>query len=191
MARAHQRKRGASREKNSKKTPASAPVQTGPEVVSSARLSAVLGVGDRWLRELAEKGFLIKVGRAQYALEPSVQGYVRFIRETEVKGAQDAATSREAFESERARKLKLENDQAEAKLVDTQLAISAVDAVVGVFLSEVHSIPARVTQDIALRRKWEQDINRVIDGINERCRKAVSNLAAGRDPLDDAGDDDA
>lgn len=140
---------------------------------------------------LADKGYVVKAGRALYELEASVQGYIRFIRDTEVKGAQDAATSREAFEAERARKLKLENDQAEAKLIDTQLAVGAVDAVVGVFLSEVHSIPPRVTQDIALRREWEREVNRVIDGINQRCRKAVGNLAAGRDPLDDAGDDDA
>lgn len=143
------------------------------------------------MRELADKGYLAKAGRAQYDLAASVQGYIRFVREAEVKGAQDAATSREAFEAERARKLKLENDTVEAKLIDTQLAVGAVDAVVGVFLSEVHSIPARVTQDVGLRREWEREINRVIDGINKRCRQACGNLAAGRDPLDDAGDDDA
>lgn len=145
---------------------------------------------DRWLRELTDRGFLVKVGRGQYDLEKSLHGYHRFIRETEVKASETEATSRAAFEAERARKLKLENDTAEAKLIDTRLAVEAVDAVVGVYQSEVHSIPARVTSDVALRRMWEIEINRVSDAINARCRRAVANLAAGRDPLDDEGEDD-
>jgi hypothetical protein len=81
-----------------------------------------------------------------------------------------------------ARKLKLENDQTESLLIPTQLAI---DAVVGVYKSKVHSIPARVTKDVSLRRLWEQEIERVSDRIRQRCLKAVANLEAGREPLDD------
>lgn len=164
-----------------------------PNVVSWARLAEVLNdppFTSRWIQTLADQGVLVRVGHAKYHLAKSVQGFIRHKLENEVKATQTASNSREAFEAERARKLKLENDQAEALLIPTQLAIDAVDAVVGVYQSEVHSIPARVTQDVALRRQWEQEIDRVSDGIKKRCEKAVANLEAGRDPLDDAGEDD-
>jgi phage terminase Nu1 subunit (DNA packaging protein) len=131
---------------------------------------------------------LVKVAHGQYDLAKSFHGYARWIRETEVTPNETEVTSRAAYDAERTRKLKLENDTAEAKLIDTRLAINAVDAVVGVYQSEVHSIPARVTSDVALRRMWEIEIDRVSDGINARCERAVANLAAGRDPLDDTDD---
>jgi phage terminase Nu1 subunit (DNA packaging protein) len=183
--------------KLAKKKAAAEALPEVPQVVTAAYLAWFLSdpardkpFTDRWLRELADKGYLVRAGRGHYDLRGSHHGYLRWVRETEVKPASDASNSREAFEAERARKLKLENDQAEALLIPTQLAIDAVDAVVGVYQSEVHSIPARVTQDVALRRQWEQEIDRVSDGIKKRCEKAVANLEAGRDPLDDAGEDD-
>jgi len=186
--------RKAKTNKSSKKKAAKPAPKSQPNIVSAAYLAGVLATppfSDRWLRKLADEGYLAKAGRGQYDLAASVQGYIRFVRETEVKAGADASTSREAFEAERARKLKLENDQAEAQLIETALAIAAVDAVVGVYQSEVHSIPARLTSDIAQRRAWETEIDRVSNGINERCRKAVANLEAGRNPLDDAAEDDA
>lgn len=179
------------REVRAKKPTISKPVAG---VVSAAELAAVLSdppFSDRWLRELADKGYLIKVGRAQYDLNKCVQGYIRFVRETEVEAAKSASDSKEEFERERARKLKLENDQTENKLIETSIACAAVDAVVGVFQNDLQSIPARVTKDVALRRELERECDRVIADINERCRQAVGNLAAGRDPLDDSSEDDA
>ncbi|WP_072377648.1 hypothetical protein [Hyphomicrobium sp. NDB2Meth4] len=53
------------------------------DTVSAVRLASILGIGDRWMRILADQGFLTKSGRAAYNLAASVQGYIRFVREAE------------------------------------------------------------------------------------------------------------
>lgn len=157
--------------------------------VSAARLAAILAdppFTSRWLRYLAEMGYLVKVGRAEYDLRESIQGYARYIRDKKVA----AVVSREKFEAERTRKLKLENDKTEAGLIDTQLAIRTLNQIVDIYVSEAQTVPERMTKDPAFRRQWEHEISRIVDGLNQRHRKAISNLAAGRDPLDQAGIDE-
>lgn len=163
--------------------------ETEVERVSAARLAAILAdppFTSRWLRCLAERGYLVKIGRAEYDLRKSIQGYARYIRDTKVA----AVMSRENFEAERTRKLKLKNDETEAGLIDTKLAIRSVNQIVDIYVSGAQSVPERVTKDPALRQRWEREISRIVDGINQRRRKAISLLAAGRDPLKDAGDDE-
>ncbi|KAB2942951.1 MAG: hypothetical protein K8F92_16345 [Hyphomicrobium sp.] len=61
---------------------AKAVLRRDENIVSAARLGAILAVGERWMRMLADDGYLVKTGRAEYELAASVQGYVRFVRET-------------------------------------------------------------------------------------------------------------
>lgn len=158
-----------------------------PNIVTAARLAGVLGGStpftDRWLRELADRGYLVKAGRACYDLAGSVQGYIRFVRETEVKPA-SSTEARTDFDFERARKLKLENDEREAKLIDIDLAIGAVDLIVGMMRTDLAGVPARITEDVELRRRAEDAIDTVLKGLAGRFAKAGADLRAGRDPSD-------
>ncbi|OYW56794.1 MAG: hypothetical protein B7Y80_01545 [Hyphomicrobium sp. 32-62-53] len=180
--------------KRTKKTaskPAPAEAATG---VSAAELGAILAsppLGDRWLRELADRGFLVKVGRARYDLAKSVQGYLRFVRETEVTAAVTAATSREAFEAERARKLKLENDQRQAMLVETPDALAAIDHIFGQVRTALAGLPPRISEDVAERRRIENAIDATLADLAGRLDEASAALREGRDPLAASGENDA
>ncbi len=177
--------RGAAtiREKN----PSRHPIAADPaSTVSSAELAGILReepFTDRWLREMADRGYIVRAGRGRYDLAKSVQGYVRFVRETEVKAVQDAATSREAFEAERARKLKMQNDHQEALLMDTADGIAAVDAIAGVIRTELAAIGPSVTDDVMLRRQIEDHVDGILARLSERLDKAGAALAQGGDPL--------
>lgn len=170
-----------------------APAETATGI-SAAELGAILAappLGDRWLRELADRGFLVKVGRARYDLAKSVQGYLRFVRETEVTAAVTAATSREAFEAERARKLKLENDQRQAMLVETPDALAAIDHIFGQVRTALAGLPPRISEDVAERRRIENAIDATLADLSGRLDEAGAALREGRDALAASGEVDA
>lgn len=150
-----------------------------------ARVLADPPFTDRWLRELADQGVLVKAGRAQYDLARSVRGYIRHIRETEVKRAQDASSSREQFERERARKLQLENDTRVGMLVETSDAMGAIDHILGMVRTSLAAIPPRAApDDLSQRRRIEDAIDAVLADLATRLDQAGAALQAGLDPLD-------
>lgn len=159
---------------------------TDENIVSTAKLGAILGLGDRWMRELAEKGYLVKTGRGEWKLPASVQGYQRFIRETEVEKQLGDRNARAEFETERARKLKLDNDEKENLLISTALAVSAVDFIVGDLRTNLAAVPAKVSDDVVERRHIESVIDDVLEAIADRFQRAADLLGQGRDPFDEA-----
>ena len=178
---------GKSKKKRPVKTPQKKAQPAGPEMVPAAKLAAVLAsppFTDRWLRELADKGYLVKSGRAEYELAASVQGYIRFIRETEVERQVGQQNARAEFETERARKLKLENDERDGILIDTRTAIAAVDYITGVVRTELAGVPARASEDVATRRRVENAIDDVLNALAKRLEKAGAALSEGRDPFE-------
>ena len=113
------------------------------------------------------------------------------MRETEVKGAQDAATSREAFEAERARKLKLENDNREALLMDTSDGLAAIDHIFGEVRTGLAGIAAKASDDVAMRRRIDDAIDTILADMAKRFDQAGAALRSGRDPLASDGEVDA
>lgn len=160
--------------------------------VSGTELAGLLAdppFSDRWLRELSDRGYVVKSGRGRYDLAASVQGYIRFVRETEVEAVKEAANSKEQFEAERARKLKLENDKREALLVETTDAFAAIDLIVGNLSAELENLPSQLSEDIAERRRIEKVIDAVRAGLARRLEQAVSAIQEGRDPLEAADEE--
>ncbi len=178
---------GKSTKKKPAKTPQKKQPPAGPETVSAAKLGAILAappLGERWLRKLADEGYLVKSGRAEYELAASVQGYIRRIRETEVERQVGQQNARAEFETERARKLKLENDEREGILINTRTATAAVDFIVGVVRTELAGVPPRASEDVATRRRIENAIDDVLRALAKRLEKASAALSEGRDPFD-------
>ena len=74
------------------------------------------------------------------------------------------------LEGERRRKLRLENDEKERRLIPDTVFETACDMLVGPALVDLLSLPARVTDDLAMRRRLEDEI----DGIRTRHAKRLS-----------------
>lgn len=162
------------------------------EEISVKFLANVLGVTERWVQQLEKQGILKKTGRGRYDLAGSVQAYVAFKVESEVARAMPEESSPgERVKAERARKLKLENDEKELRLVQTPDAVAALDAVVGPLKADLAGVPARVTDNVAERRRIEDAIDTVLGGLSDRFKQAGAALRAGRDPLSSGEEDDA
>jgi len=155
--------------------------------VSSAELAKVLGLTERRVQQLEAESVFTNVGKGRskrFVLADAVQSLVKK-SETDARNAAPAAgTSRETFEAERARKLKLQNDQADALLVDTNDALAAVDHLFGEVRTALAGIPARATDDLVMRRTIEDAIDATLAGLAERLDQAGAALREGRDPLE-------
>jgi len=162
------------------------------EEISVKFLAEVLGVTERWVQQLEKQGVLKKSGRGRYDLAASVQAYIKFKVESEVaRAVPEESSPGERVKAERARKLKLENDEKEHRLVQTPDAVAALDAIVGPLRSDLAGVPARATDDVALRRRIEDAIDIVLRGLADRFKQAGAALRAGRDPLSSLDADDA
>lgn len=154
--------------------------------VSSAELARVFGLTERRIQQLEAESVFENVGRGRskrYVLADAVQAMVRRSEIAAAEAVQGASTSREMFEAERARKLKLQNDQSEALLVETPDALAAIDAIFGEVRTALAGIPARFTEDLAERRRLEDAIDTTLADLTGRLDKAGAALAEGRDPL--------
>ncbi|WP_409560204.1 hypothetical protein [Hyphomicrobium sp. MC8b] len=151
--------------------------------VSVTDLGKVLGVGERWVQQLDAQGILTKSARGRYPLAASVQAYTQFKVESEVARAIPEETSAgERVKAERARKLKLENDERELLLVAMPEALTALDVIVGPLKAGLAGVPARVTDDIAERRRIEDAIEVVLKDLAKRLEQAGDAMRQGRDP---------
>jgi hypothetical protein len=146
-------------------------------------LGRVLGVTERWIQQLEAQGVLRKSARGRYPHAGSVQAYIKYKVDSEVARAiPEETTPGERVKAERARKLKLENDERELLLVAMPDALATLDFIVGSLKSDLAGIPARVTDDVAWRRRIEDGIESVLRDFADRARKAGDALAQGRDP---------
>jgi len=161
------------------------------ELWSSRDLGAVFGLTERRVQQMDDSGVFKNIGEGRskrYVLADAVRAWGDWKEKSAEKKAYDSATSREEFEHERARKLKLENDHKEAILMETADGIAAVDHIAGMIGTALGSIPARVTEDVALRRRIESEIDAVRNELANTLQQASDALREGRDPLAAGGE---
>lgn len=156
-----------------------------PGTIAVGVAAKLIMVSERRVQQLAAQGWIKK----PYTIVSVVQGYIRFLQDEERKASRTAGE--EEIRRERARKLKLGNDETERLSVRTDDAVAAIDAVVGLIKAELAGVAVRVAADVALRRKIEDGIDQVLAGLAGRCEKACADLCAGRDALAAGAADDA
>ncbi len=153
-----------------------------PQQVSAKDLASVLGLTTRRLQQLAKQGVLAKTGHGKYELGRCVQAYVDWKTNSEIDRATDSSSADEQVKLERARKLRRENDEGEHRLIQTSDATAAVEMIVGGLRTDLSAVPARVTTDVAERRRIENEIDTVLGKLADRFEKVGEALQAGRDP---------
>ena len=154
--------------------------------LSSAELGALLGITERRVQQLETESVFANVGRGRskrFVLCEAVRAWKEKSETDAGLAIAGASTSREMFEAERARKLKLANDQQEAMLVETPDAIAAIDFIFGETRTALAGIASRFTEDLAERRRLEDVIDQALTDLTARVAKAGSDLEEGRDPL--------
>ncbi|TIM09152.1 hypothetical protein [Mesorhizobium sp.] len=159
-----------------------------PDTISAKGLGKLLGITDRWVRDLEKQGVLKRKARGQYDPCECVQAFVGWKTRTEVAKQSDVRdTLREAREREIAQRIAIKDH----RLIDLAEHDAICDEVFGALKSELLGLPARTTRDLDLRQKLEIEINGALNRTSDRIAKAAAELGATGQGSQPAAEDDA
>lgn len=154
------------------------PPAEAPNIITLDVAARLLEIGPERIRQLMRDGYIPRDKPGRVSLVGAVQGYCRFLKELASKQTKTAADSE--VRQERAREIRLRNDERTRKLVSVEEAVAAQDYLVGVVSEALGGIPARVTRDLDLRRKIEAEINAAKTQIATGLGASADAVAAGK-----------
>ena len=153
-------------------TVASTAAEGGPEPTISIEAAArLLEISIERIRQLIKGGYIPRPAPGKTTLVGAVRGYVRFLQDEDRRSIKTAADSRVRD----ARALEIETRVAERRrdLVPRDEVEASNAFVVGLVNDELNGLSARLTRDVATRRKYEIEI----DGAKARIAKALTGAA--------------
>lgn len=168
-----------------------------PTTVGTADFASLVDLTVRRIQQLVAEQVLPSAGRGQIPLAEGVRAFAKWRSESEIRAFRFDAEARQRrgdsgddLEAERTRKLRLENDETERLVIRTEEAIAALDSIVGQIPADLAAVAPRVTDDIGMRRRIEDEIDHALNGLARRLAKASADLEAGIDPLGEEAPDD-
>jgi hypothetical protein len=154
-------------------------------MMSAESASKLLMITRQRIAQLVREGFIpAPASRGAYHVVGTVQGYIRFLKDEERRTSKTQAESK--VRDARAREIEIRIAEKTRDLVPMDEAMNAVDYVFGLLKTELVSMPARITRDLALRRQIEDELDGTLARATGRVAQAGLALRAGRDP--DAAD---
>lgn len=136
-------------------------------------MANMIGLLPRRLQQLVEMGIVPPADRGRYSVTAVVQGYIRYQRDA---GRQSGpATTPNAFQDARVREIEeniaRRNDRLKADTLSA--CMSLIDDAAGGLKADLLSIPARVTNDLPLRRRIEDEITAALNAGSKRASTAA------------------
>lgn len=169
--------------------PSSAPAPAPREsLLTTAQAAILLEIGPERVRQLVKSGHIEKRGKDQVPLVSAVRGYISFLKDEARRSSKSASASR--VQDARAREIELKTAEREGRLMDVEEVREIVADWGGTLRTGLSSIPARLSRDMAFRRKIETEIDDVLRQATERFEQAMGNRPlAGGAAQADTGDD--
>jgi hypothetical protein len=131
----------------------------------------------RWIQELVKQGFIPKAERGRYTVLGVVHGRIKSLQDDQSRSSKSASATR--VQDARAEEIKLRTDEKRGALLEQGQAeaIAVIDEFVGPLKSDLLAIPARVTADLALRRRIEDGIDEAFAASGKRASDAADRVA--------------
>ncbi len=145
--------------------------------LSGERVAILLGLTTRQVQRLAREGAILRDGRRGFTVASVAAAIAR--RHGRADGEKRIADARAA-------EIELRIAARRRELIPYEEAVAALDDVVGAVREEASGLPARITRDLALRRKIEQEVDGFLGRLSNRLSKAAAALEAGSAALESA-----
>lgn len=139
-------------------------------------MSRLLMLTPERLRQLAKEGHIPRAVKGRYPLGPTVQGYVRYLRDEARRSSKSAAVSRK--DDARTREIELRIAERENRLIDIDEHDAVLDEIVALIRSSMAGLPARATRDLAVRREIEKQVDECFRAASARLRERGAQLRA-------------
>lgn len=156
--------------------------------VSTAFLSAVLGITKRHIARLTHEGVLPKIAHGRYELAASVQRYMEHNARGQV-ARHTPEPSGDRVRDARARQIELRMAREDRAIITLPEALATVDEVAGEYLQSIGSLPARITRDPRERQRIEAICDTERLRVADRFAEKASALRSGV-PANEADDED-
>lgn len=141
------------------------------------------------VRQLVKDGWIPRDTKGIYPIVATVHGYIDFLRDEARRSQQNVSANR--ARDARAREIELRIAQAERELIPMAEAMLVLDEVVAACRYEMQTLAGRVTSDVGLRRKIEEEINASLGRISGKLGERGEALVKGGDALQADPSDDA
>ena len=150
------------------------------ETVTLAEAMALLQLSKQRLGQLVKDGWIKRPpSRGRYGLADVVQGYIRFLRDDARRSSKSAAHSR--LQDVRVRKEELAIAERERELVPLADAMNVIDRLNGGMIAGIRALPARLTRDVEMRARMQQEIDDFLHEMADEAAKFGAALRSGRD----------
>lgn len=148
------------------------------QTLSADQAAALLGKSRAWFFERVKEGHIAKEGRGRYSLIGIIRGVVAYYDDILTKQTKTQAASRAT--DARADEIRQRIAIRDRELIPIDEALQAQDIIVGAVNAELTGLPARVTRDMGLRRKIEDEVNGSKGRITAALRKGQAAARSGR-----------
>ena len=151
--------------------------------LSAKDAASLLGIGAERVRQLAKDGWIEKAGHGKYPLVSLVQGYIAFLKSEERRTSKSATATR--WQELRIEEKALALAQQKKELMPVTHFLDAVDVICGTVIGEINSIAPRVTRDMDLRKKIDDEARAALNRISESVQRTSEIATEGGDVTKD------
>ena len=144
-------------------------------VISSNNLGIILGISDRTIRELAQKGIIVKESKGNYLKDESIKNYIEYLIEKLNKnslGREEELRKKSA--DRRLKEIKLQKEAGE--LHKTETIKKCIGNMVTMFRAEMSALPSKLAGRVAI----ENDVKVVEEILKDGVFEALQALAEWR-----------
>ncbi len=145
--------------------------------VSQQALARHIDVSQPRIAQFVRDGTFQRLKNGKLDLDDCRIRYIRWLRDDSRKSTAAQAQSR--LRDVRTREVEMRIAREEGRIVEMESVEAVVSDVLGTFRSELASLPAACTRDLALRATIEKQVNGAIDRCRERFEKAELALRTG------------
>lgn len=145
--------------------------------VPASTLARLFNLTERRVQQLAKDGIIPRGAKGEYALLPSVKGYIQFLQEAASRAGGDndeIARSRARYEAARAEEREIDLAERKRELVHVDDVMDEVSKMVANFRARVLAIPSAVAaQGVGMTSRAELENlakNKVYEALHELSR---------------------
>ena len=144
-------------------------------------MGELLDITPHRIRQLENAGFFQKVERNLFNSCEVFQGYIKFLRDEGRRSNRSASASK--LNDAKTQLVAVQVEERSKELINAARAeaVSAADEIIGEFKANLMAVPARVTLDVALRRKIEDEFERIFEEAAKTSRRVAAGEVEGSD----------
>ncbi|MDI4656021.1 type IV toxin-antitoxin system AbiEi family antitoxin domain-containing protein [Xanthobacter autotrophicus] len=143
------------------------------EEVSADDLASLLEVTSKTIRNLADRGVIVRASRGKYLLAESIRNLLADARKA--SRSNDLDKEQLALVREKRRAAELRNAETEGRLIELDEAFAVLDQIIATYRIGLDGLPARITRDVTLRKQIKAECDATLIEASKKFQDFAHN----------------